>query len=147
MTDTAHAPHSQPPAHRGESARELEGLAVLLVEDNLMVAASAEDLFRSLGAAEMRSANSVSSALNILAEDDVDLAVLDVKLMGETSEVVAQDCVARAVPLILVTGYGADDDMLVDFPPAPVCVKPLAQDQFAAALRKTLHKQHDHDCS
>ncbi|MEL7149805.1 MAG: response regulator [Pseudomonadota bacterium] len=145
MTDTAHDLQSQSSAPWDAHAQKLSGLKVLVVEDNLIIAASVEHIARSFGACDVHVAQTVHAALELLAQGGVDLAVLDVKLRGETSEAVARACTDRNVPLILVTGYEAKDETLAAFPDAPVCVKPLSQDQFATVLHGMDRPRHDHD--
>jgi len=145
MTDTAHDLQSQSPTAWGAHAQDLSGLKVLVVEDNLIIATSVEHIARSFGACDVHVAQTVRAALEVLTQGGVDLAVLDVKLRGETSEAVASACMDRNVPLILVTGYEAKDETLTAFPDAPVCVKPLTQNQFATVLHGMKRRRHDHD--
>lgn len=107
---------------------------VLLVEDNLFVAAATQDMFRDLGAVDVLVANSVGSALEILGSGEVGLAMLDIQLGQGTSQTVAEACKDADVPFVLTTGYSPDGDVLAHFPAAPVCTKPYDTARLARAL-------------
>ena len=55
---------------------------------------------------EVLEADSVASARAMLAEEDVDVVVLDVHLRGERSDALVDECHARRppIPVVLVTG-------------------------------------------
>ncbi|MGR3513776.1 MAG: hypothetical protein ACU0GG_13520 [Paracoccaceae bacterium] len=112
----------------------LTGKTVLLVEDNLFVAAATQDMFRDLGAIDVLVANSVESALETLGSGEVGLAMLDIQLGQGTSQAVAEACKDADVPFVLTTGYGPDDGALAPFPAAPVCTKPYDTARLARAL-------------
>ncbi|MGR9374026.1 HWE histidine kinase domain-containing protein [Rhizobium leguminosarum] len=85
--------------------RPLSGLNVLLVENNLIIAMDGEDILRRLGA-DVATAPSVTEAMEILAGQSFDLALLDVNLGDETSFGIADRLAADGVPFIFATGYG-----------------------------------------
>jgi CheY-like chemotaxis protein len=84
----------------------LAGCAVLLLEDNLMVALDCEAALSDLGAREIHIAASLEAAAALLAEKSIDFAVLDLNLGPETSVGFASDLAARSIPFIFATGYG-----------------------------------------
>ena len=108
----------------------------LLVEDNLFIAADAEDLLRKLGAETVVVARSVSEALSILNEQHVSFALLDVNLGPETSLPIARALQKLNVPFAFGTGYGdsiAMPDILGDI---PFVVKPYHPAAFLKAIRQ-----------
>lgn len=108
--------------------------AALILEDNLVVSLDASTLLREAGATDVYTCNSVESALNALDQGEITFALLDVNLGPETSRVVAEQVWNDGIPAALATGYGANPEILKDFPPLPVVSKPYA----LADLRKTL---------
>ncbi len=92
-----------------EQPRLLDGLRVLVVEDVAMLAWAVSDVLANAGAEVAGPAPSVARALALLAEQEVDAAVLDKNLNGEPSEPIADVLAARGVPFVFLTGYGSDD--------------------------------------
>lgn len=92
----------QPP----ESLR-LKGLRILVVEDEALVALQLEDMLYELGCIVIGPASRVGQALELLAAQRVDAAVLDLNVAGELVYPVAEMLEKRGIPFIFATGYGA----------------------------------------
>ena len=86
--------------------RFLDGLCVLVVEDEAIISFLLEDMLADLGAADVRHAGNVAAALDYLNAHTPDLAVLDVNLGGERVYPVAEHLAAKGVRFIFTTGYG-----------------------------------------
>ena len=119
------------------AASLLEGLTVLVVEDETIVSFMIEDMLAELGAAEVRHAGGVAAALRLIEARPPDAAVLDVNLGGEPVHAVAERLAAAGVPFLFATGYGRQG-----VPPPwadrPVIQKPFPTEALAAAMRKVL---------
>jgi light-regulated signal transduction histidine kinase (bacteriophytochrome)/CheY-like chemotaxis protein len=102
---------------------------VLVVEDSLIIALDAEEILRKLGVAQIRTANSVSSALALLHERLPQHALLDVNLGVETSFEVASKLFELGVPFTFMTGYG--DHLMF---PAPFANVPRVRKPFTPAV-------------
>jgi CheY-like chemotaxis protein len=89
--------------------RPLQGLSVLLLEDNLIVALEAEDLLRTLGASSIATASSIGDAAKICETTSVDLAVLDVNLGFENSLSFAAYLRSANTPFVFASGYGGQE--------------------------------------
>lgn len=87
------------------SEKRLDGLSVLVVEDQSLIALDTEDMLRRLGAKEVRLAPTVEDALQEIEATPPDLAVLDFNLGDMTSEAVANLLVERNIPFVFTTGY------------------------------------------
>ncbi len=85
----------------------LDGLRVLVVEDLAMLAWQVREVLEGAGAQVAGPAPSVARALGLLAEREVDAAVLDMNLDGESSIPVADALAALGVPFLFLTGYGS----------------------------------------
>lgn len=96
-------------AMTGQPVGRLGGLRVLVVEDVAMLAWLVRDVLRNAGADVAGPVSDVALALALLSEQEVDAAVLDKNLNGETSDPIADALVARNVPFVFLTGYGSDD--------------------------------------
>jgi light-regulated signal transduction histidine kinase (bacteriophytochrome)/CheY-like chemotaxis protein len=101
----------------------LAGLNVLLVENNLIIAMDGEDILRRLGA-EVATAPSVADAMEFLAGQSFDLALLDVNLGDETSFAIADRLASKGVPFVFATGYGEGISQAHSHSDAPVLQKP-----------------------
>ncbi len=118
---------------------QLSGRRVLVVEDEVMVSWALEDMLAALGCQVVGPAARVSQALDMVREEAIDLAVLDVNLNGQKSFPVADALVARGVPFVFSTGYNRDG-----FPDTykvfPVMQKPYAITELTTALAGLLTK-------
>lgn len=86
--------------------------SVLIVEDNLIIALDAEDIFRSLGTEEVSVIATVEAAVAEIESRDVpfDFALLDINLGSETSYPLALKLLEMNVPFAFASGYGEDLD-------------------------------------
>ncbi|GAA4034884.1 HWE histidine kinase domain-containing protein [Sphingomonas rosea] len=112
--------------------------AVLLVEDNLLIALEAEAMLQSLGASDVQVASSVASALDFLDVQKPDFAVLDYNLGREQSAPVAEALDKMGVPFVFATGYG--DTSMIDerFRQRPILTKPYSAANVIAAYREIM---------
>lgn len=113
----------------------LQGKRVLLVEDEPIVAMTAEDILCDLGAEVVGPVAYLEQALQLATSDALDIALLDVNLNGRMSHPVAEALRKRGVPYVVATGYGdiAKESMGLD---APVVTKPYTREILAEALAK-----------
>jgi PAS domain S-box-containing protein len=97
---------------------------VLLVEDEALVAMMMRDILLELGLSVAGPFCTPAEAVAAARDDGVDAAILDVNLGGELIYPVADTLVARGVPFVFVTGYGAES---IDgrFAHVPILQKPI----------------------
>ncbi len=87
----------------------LQGLRVLVVENDEMSAALLQMQLVQAGAVVVGLAETVAESLRLLQDTSPDVALLDYRLArNETSEPVAAALAARGVPVVLATGMTAD---------------------------------------
>ncbi|ASR09480.1 two-component system sensor histidine kinase/response regulator [Rhizobium leguminosarum bv. viciae] len=113
----------------------LSGLNVLLVENNLIIAMDGEDILRRLGA-DVATVPSVTEAMEILAGQSFDLALLDVNLGDETSFGIADRLAAEGVPFVFATGYGEGIAQANSHSDAPVLQKPYTMEGVTDILAR-----------
>lgn len=107
---------------------------ILIVEDEPLIAMMIEDFLDALGKTHAGSADSVASALGLIAAGGVDAAILDVNLRGgETSFPIAETLAARGIPFVFATG-GSHDCVGEDWRDRPTLAKPFTMDGVARAL-------------
>src|SRR5258708_21324861 len=105
------------------STRHLEGLSVLVVEDETMVALLIEDMLLELGCRQVRHASGVEMAMTSLREQRPDFAMLDVNLNRELVFPVAAWLQEARIPFIFATGYGGPT-LPQPPPPQPLLTTP-----------------------
>jgi CheY-like chemotaxis protein len=84
----------------------LQGVKVLVVEDEYLVATLMEDILESAGCVVAGPIPRLAQALDAASSEACDVAVLDVNLAGERVYPVADILAQRNVPFVFVTGYG-----------------------------------------
>ncbi len=137
-------PHvaSAPVAPRTEEqAGVLEGLHILLVEDQSLIAIDTEDTLRRLGAAQVTLAPSVADASRAIADALPDCAILDFNLGKSNAASIADELIVLGVPFVFATGYG-DSVMIPErLRGFPVVRKPVSIGAIADMLGHALASQ------
>lgn len=80
---------------------------VLVVEDEAIIGMMIEDMLLEIGCKAVEAAASVEGALDFLAGESPDFAILDINLNGARSDQVASTLKSRGVPFVFVSGYDA----------------------------------------
>lgn len=113
--------------------RDFTGLRVLVVEDEALVAMLVEDMLADLGCVVIGPIAELDEALKVVADTEVDCAVLDVNLAGRPIFPVADALKAKGVPFAFASGYG-EAGVRDDHRGAPVLQKPFREADLARAL-------------
>jgi DNA-binding response OmpR family regulator len=122
------------------AALQFEGLTVLVVEDETLIAFLVEDMLQELGCAVVWHASGASEALSMLRDRRPDAAVLDVNLRGELAYPLAVYLDAAGIPFVFATGYGRAG-IPGHWASRPIIQKPFAAKTLAAALGSALRAQ------
>lgn len=88
------------------TAPRMAGIRVLIVEDEFLLAVMLEEILTDQECVIVGSYARVPEALVPAAEEQIDLAILDVNVAGEKVFPVAEMLDGRGIPFILLTGYG-----------------------------------------
>ena len=118
----------------GESTRRRR---VLVVEDEGVVGMLLEDMLNDLGYEVGAVAARLRDGLREAETESYDCAILDVNLQGELSYPIAEALMARRVPFLFVTGYGAKG-VEGKYARLPILAKPFPQSELEAALSRLL---------
>lgn len=121
----------------GQNGEFCQGLRVLLVEDEAIIAMLTEHMLREMGCEHVNVVGSVARALSAIERDPPDIAVLDVNLRGEMVLPVAQKLAKAGIPFAFATGYGKTE-MLAEFHHYPILQKPFDIPDLENALRSAL---------
>ncbi len=120
-------------ASRGPGpASSLVGMRILVVEDEMMVAMLLEDMLIDLGCRVIK-AGRVEKAVQFVAGTEIDGAILDVNVAGESVYPVASALQARGIPFIFSSGYGAGG-LAPEYRDRPTLSKPFRQEELAPML-------------
>lgn len=115
----------------------LEGLKVLVVEDEGPVAMLIEDMLDDLGCVLAGSVASIREALDCVEQGGFAFALLDVNLAGQKVDPVADELLRRGVPFAFASGYGVSG-LREDLRRAPVLQKPFQSHDLAAVIRRAI---------
>jgi CheY-like chemotaxis protein len=112
---------------------QLNGLRVLVVEDEAAISMLLEDMLTDFGCAIVGPAARLNAAIEMAQGDDFDLAILDVNLAGESIYPVAETLVERQRPFVFSTGYGGAG-IKDPYRDRPVVQKPFSQQELKRTL-------------
>jgi CheY-like chemotaxis protein len=121
-----------------DETMSLRGRRVLVVEDDALIAMMAEDMLAELGCQVVGVALGLAEAMDLAdSQTDLDVALLDVNLSGQSAHPLADRLRARGVMVVFATGYG-------DLPPGVadaaevVLRKPYRAEDLATAMEAAL---------
>ena len=117
-------------------ARPLEGLRILVVEDNFLVAEALSHLLRTNGGTVVGPAGRVDDGLALACREVLDGALLDVNLAGEHSFPIAYALRRRGVPFMFVTGYDNSSILPADLRSVRQLAKPIADRALVALVEE-----------
>jgi CheY-like chemotaxis protein len=119
-----------------ERAAELQGLRVLVVEDEFLVSIDIEAMLKELGCEVVGPIGDLDAALEAARRQAMDVAALDMNIGGRPIAPVADALRARGIPVVFITGYGPDaGDAFARTGDAPVLAKPFTTRDLRRALR------------
>lgn len=109
------------------------GLRVLVVEDEALIALLLEDMLIELGADVVGPFASLAAAVAAAGQDDFDVALIDMNLGAERADDVARVLAGRGIPFALASG---EPDPAHSLGQTAVLRKPFTFDDIAAALHR-----------
>ena len=119
------------------SKQELVNRKVLVVEDEMMIAMLIEDMLEEFGCKLVGPANSVPHALELIRNESIEVAVLDLNLDGADTYAIADALQQKNVPFIFATGYGSRG-LRREYEDRRVLQKPFQQKDLEMALTEAL---------
>jgi len=119
--------------------RPFDGLSILLLEDEYLIALDAEDILTSFGVKQIRIVNTLAGAAEAAENGGVDLAILDLNINGEMSLDVAQLFRKRGTPIVFASGYELRDRIMSELEQGGVYLrKPYTSESLKEALHMAL---------
>lgn len=114
--------------------RPLAGLRVMLVEDDIMIALDIEQSLEDAGALVFGPHAALEDAIAAALSAQVDVAVLDIDVMGGEVFPAAEILLRRGIPFVFFTGRPDRDVLRSRFSSIPVCRKPAAMPHLMGAI-------------
>ena len=117
----------------------LDAARILLVEDEFLIAMDVEQLCRDHGAEKVRIIGN-KTELDAFRPDseEIDAAILDVKIAGNWTVEFARMLQRNGIPFIFATGYSELASIFEEFAGVRVVGKPYAGTEIVEALAATL---------
>jgi PAS domain S-box-containing protein len=114
----------RPDKGAGDLSHLVAGSAVLLVEDESMVAMMVEETLAELGFCVIGPYGTLAEAMRAASNAHLDAAILDINLGGQLVYPVADLLCSKGVPVVFVTGYGMES-IETRYTDIPLLQKPL----------------------
>ncbi|PBC06116.1 response regulator [Mesorhizobium sp. WSM3860] len=118
----------------------LDGLRILVLEDEFLIAMDVEQLCRDQGAAEV-------TIVCDLAEMDLrdglswfDAAIVDLMLGGTSTLDFAERLRSAGIPFVFASGYSDAEDLEGSFPEIQLVTKPYSGDDLIEALARACRR-------
>ena len=112
----------------------LDGLHILVLEDEYLIAMDVEQLCRDDGAAGVVIARSLADAEAAASASRFDAAILDLMLGKASTLPFASKLRERGVPFVFASGYTELNEVAASFPAVKVVSKPYAGDDLLQAV-------------
>ena len=129
----------------GDSIRfteeRLEGRRVLVVEDEPFIAFDIADAIETAGGEVIGPAMTVQEALQLIARESVDAAILDVNLPDGDIGPVLTALRAKGIRLLIHTAAGLTPELQMQHPTLSVFSKPTPPPVLAQAIATSLGSQ------
>jgi len=112
----------------------LDGLRILLLEDEFLIAMDVEQLCRDHGASEVTIMRNLSEIDQQSSSIQFDAAIIDLMLGGESTLDFAKSLYNRKVPFIFASGYSDGAEIETDFPGVILVSKPYSGADLVEAV-------------
>jgi DNA-binding NtrC family response regulator len=114
----------------------LDGLTLLVVEDEFLIALDAQRILEEAGAGTVLLANSIADVRKLLADGPrIDAAVLDLKLGDEDASPLMEEFARRKIPFLVTTGLDAAPGQI------RILAKPYRDAEFIDAILELVHRK------
>jgi PAS domain S-box-containing protein len=120
----------------------LDGVRLLVVEDEPLVALEIEAELTDAGAVVVGPAGSLEAAMRLIEGEPIDAALLDANLAGKPVDALAAALAARGVPFAFASGYGPSG-LPEGFRDRPLLGKPFGSEALVALVRTLLGPPDD----
>lgn len=128
-----------PARARSATLAKLQRARVIVVEDEPLVAIDVVSILSNAGCEVIGPAATLDSAKSLVETAELDLAILDANLAGESVDELAGELARRGIPFAFLTGYGPDC-LPEEFQQVPLIDKPFNPQQLLAVVDELLQQ-------
>lgn len=118
----------------------LKRARILIAEDEVIVAMDIQFTLEDAGAEVIGPAHTLSEAVHFAEDEEIDAAILDMRLGHDLSGSVARILAGRGIPFLFYTGQTATDPLRAEWPDAPLLQKPAPTQQLVGAVAELLDR-------
>ncbi len=118
----------------------LNGVRVLVVEDDPLLAMDLEATLVEAGAVVVALCHTLDEAMARVEAEDFAVAVLDFALGSETASPVARRLANRGVPFVLYTGKSRHEPSLAEWRDFSIVEKPSSRRVLVSAVKTALSR-------
>jgi CheY-like chemotaxis protein len=120
----------------------LQGLRVLVVEDEILIAELMADLLETAGCSVVGPFPQIAEALRAAEAEQFDTALVDIDLAGSRSYPIADALIKRNLPFVFLTGYGRGG-LPAQYAKRPIVGKPFQSQDILDALAHAVEPSAD----
>ena len=117
----------------------LNGLSILIVEDEWLIALDLADTVEHLGGKVLGPVATVAQALALIKSSEARAAILDAHLLDRDVTPLAVQLLRSGVPFVIQTGTGISAELAQQYPHLPVVMKPVTSTAVVEALVSEIH--------
>ena len=114
--------------------RPLEGLSVLIIEDEVLIAMMLLNEIERAGGTPIGPVTSVAAALKEIESGSADVALVDGKLIDGSAADLAAALAGRRIPYVVVSGY-EEANLPAPLQGAPFIAKPISLPLLIEAIK------------
>lgn len=107
---------------------------VLILEDSLIIAMEAEDIFQAMGSEQIHIASNLPQAEAVIDNNPIDFALLDVNVGNRMSFDFARMLSERKIPFAFSSGYPDKSDFPADMQRIHLLTKPFGENTVQQML-------------
>lgn len=112
-----------------DQQRKLEGLSILVVEDEYFIADELKQLLKAHGAKTVRISGQLADAAAQIQKEGFEIALLDINIRGDRVYLLADELKRQQISFAFVTGYDRKE-VPARFADVPLWGKPFNNDQL-----------------
>lgn len=112
----------------------LNGLTILIAEDQPLVALDLSQVVESFGGKVVGPVASVAEAMKCVAEQHVAAAILDANLIDRDVTPLAIHLIEQGTPFVVYSGTGLPDELAKAHPTLPIVMKPAPAERVLNVL-------------
>jgi DNA-binding NtrC family response regulator len=126
---------------RSVSVGPLQGVRILVVEDDFFIATELESILTDAGGHVVGPCRTIKDALALAATEELGVALLDFQMGKETTTSVAQRLATRHVPFAFYTGQAHTETLSGRWPDCKVVSKPARAQALVNALADLIRRE------